>query len=195
MSELLEFAKGPLFRFCFAIMLLGLLRLFILALINGFEAKSKAKDKAIPKGYVRKMTIGFLLPIRAFRVKPVYAIVSILFHIGLILTPLLLFDHALLFSKSIGFSWLAITLGKHTADWLTIMTIITGIILVIMRIGSRISRFISRKQDFTWPLLLIVPFITGLVCAQFSKKPDTYNYFMLIHVLIGCLIFIIMPFT
>ncbi|MCL5991980.1 MAG: hypothetical protein M1419_07755 [Bacteroidetes bacterium] len=195
MEELLDIAKGPLFRFSFAIMILGLIRVFVLSLINGCEAKKKAKDKSIPKGYVRKMTFGFLFPLRAFRVKPVYAFVSILFHIGLLITPIFLFDHALLFQNSIGISWIDLTLSKQLADWLTILTIITGIILLLIRLSSKTSRFISRNQDYLWPLLLLIPFISGLVCAQFTVEPDVYNIFMLIHILSGCLIFILMPFT
>ena len=195
MNELLEFAKGPLFRFSFAILCLGLLRLLLLTLINGFEAKSKGSDKNIPSGYVRKMTIGFIFPIRAFRKKPFYSVVSILFHLGLLITPIFLFDHALLFDNSIGLSWLGITLSKPIADILTIITIIAGLLLLIMRAGNRISRAISRKQDYLWLVLLIIPFFTGLLCAQFALSPDTYNLFMLLHILSGCLIFILLPFT
>lgn len=195
MENLLEFAKGPLFRFSFAIMILGLLRIFILAIINGFQAKSRAKDKAIPKKYVRSMTLGYLFPIRAFRVKPFYALISIIFHIGLILTPLFLFDHALLFDNSIGISWLSLTFSKQIADILTIITIISGLLLLILRINNKQSRFISRKQDFLWPIILIIPSFSGLICAQLVVNPDTYNFFMLIHIISGCLIFLLMPFS
>lgn len=195
MNEFLEFAMGPLFRFSFAIMCFGLLRLVYLTLANGFEAKSKGSDKVIPTGYVKKMTLGFIFPIRAFRKKPFYSVVSILFHMGLLITPIFLFDHALLFSNSIGFSWLGITLSKSIADLLTIITIITGIVLLFMRASNKMSRFISRRQDYLWLVLLVIPFFSGLICAQFSVKPSTYDFFMLIHVLSGCLIFILLPFT
>ncbi len=195
MEGLLEFAKGPLFRFSFAILLLGLARVFILSIINGLETKKKAKDLNIPKKYVRKLTWGFLIPVRSLRVKPIFSLVSILFHIGLIITPIFLFDHALLFENSIGISWLGFTLSKEAADILTIITIAAGALLFIFRLANRNARFISRAQDFLWPLILIVPFATGLVCAQFSVEPTTYNAFMLIHILSGCLIFILIPFT
>lgn len=195
MEELLDFVKGPLFRFSFSIMILGLIRVFFLSLINGFEAKQKAKDKTIPKNYVTKMSLGFLFPLRAFRTKPFYSIVSILFHIGLLFTPILLFDHALLFQNSIGISWIGLTLSKQVADWVTILTVITGITLLILRVSNRASRFISRKQDYLWPLLLLIPFISGFVCSQVETTPDTYNIFLLIHILGGCLIFILIPFT
>ncbi len=195
MDALIEFAKGPLFRLTFAIMLLGLLRLIVLSIINGIEAKGKAQDKVIPKSYVRKLTWGFLIPIRSFRVKPLYSIVSILFHIGLLITPILLYDHNLLFNNSIGFSLIGISIPKEIADFLTILTIITGLLLLIMRASSSTARFLSRKQEYLWLLLLVIPFFTGMIISQTSVSPDTYKFFFLLHLLSGCLIFVLMPFT
>jgi nitrate reductase gamma subunit len=195
MEELISFAKGPLFRFSFAVLILGLVRLVFLTIWNGLEAKKRGKDKDIPKHYVRKLTIGYILPLRAFRTKPLYSLVSILFHIGLLITPLFLFDHALLIDNSIGFSWLGLSLSKETADILTILTIITAVILFMMRAGNRYSRFLSRKQDFLWLVLLLIPFVSGLVCAQCTVNPATYQTFILIHILSGCLIFILIPVT
>jgi nitrate reductase gamma subunit len=195
MDELLNFLKGPMFRFSFAIMMLGLMRLFILSLMNGFDAKNTAKDKIIPKSFVRKMTFGFVFPIRAFKVKPFYASISIVFHAGLLITPIFLFDHSLLFENSVGFSLIALSLSKHLADWLAILTVLTGILLLILRIANKNSRFLSRKQDFLWPVLLLIPFITGILCAQVSLNPLVYDYFMLFHLISAILIFLLIPFT
>ncbi len=195
MEELLNFAKGPLFRFSFAIMILGLIRLFALTIINGLSAKTKAKDKAIPGNYVKKFTLGYIFPFRAFRKKPVYSVISIIFHFGLLLTPILLIDHNLLFDSSIGFSLLGISISKGVADFLTILTIISALLLLTLRLSNETSRFLSRKQDFLWLILLIIPFSTGLVCAQIAVNPSTYNFFMFIHILSGCAIFILIPFT
>lgn len=195
MDALIEFAKGPLFRLTFAIMLLGLFRLIVLSIINGLEAKGKAKDKAIPLNYVRKLSWGFIIPIRSLRVKPLYSIVSIIFHIGLILTPILLFDHNLLFENSIGFSLIGLSLSKNVADILTIVTVITGLILLIMRASTKESRFLSRKQEYLWLVLIIIPFLTGIIISQTSVSPDTYQFFFLLHLLSGALIFVLIPFT
>lgn len=195
MEELINFAKGPLFRFSFAVLILGLMRLVFLTITNGLTAKKKAKDKPLPKKFVRKLTWGFVLPLRAFRVKPVYGFVSILFHIGLLITPIFLFDHALLIDNSIGFSWIAVSLSKSTADILTIATIVTGVLLFLMRLSNKFSRFLSRTQDFLWPLLLLIPFVSGMICAQLTVSPAAYQVFFLIHILSGCLIFILIPFT
>ncbi len=195
MDNLLEFAQGPLFRLSFAIMILGMIRLLWLSIHNGLEAKAAAKDKKIPGHFVRKYTFGFLFPIRAFRTKPVYSFVSIVFHIGLLVTPIFLYDHALLFESAIGFSWVGITLSKEAADFLTILTIAAGFLLFILRSSYKTSRQLSRRQDFIWPLLIILPFVSGYVCSNSTLAPDTYYAFMLVHVLSAELIFILLPFT
>jgi nitrate reductase gamma subunit len=195
MDAWLEFAKGPLFRFTFAIMLLGLARVLILSIINGFEAKGKSREKKLPMNYVMKLTFGFVFPIRSLRVKPLYSVVSIIFHFGLLFTPILLFDHALLFENSIGVSWLGLTLSKSLADWLTLLTIVFGLIILVLRLSNRASRSISRKQDFIWPILLIIPFISGFICGNSVLNPDSYKAFLLAHILSGELIFVLLPFT
>jgi len=88
-----------------------------------------------------------------------------------------------------------ISISKQIADILTITTIIAAILLLIMRTSNEASRFLSRKQDFLWLILLMFPFATGLICAQVTVNPSTYDFFMLIHILSGCAIFILIPFT
>lgn len=194
MEGILDFARGPLFRLTFALMVLGLLRILILDVSGLIEAYSKAGDKVIPWGDAFKKTIGWLLPFnRAAKNRPFYSLFSILFHVGLILVPLFLFAHVELWKGSLGFGW--ITLSKNLADILTVTTIIFGILLFIGRAASKESRFISRKQDYLWPPLLIIPFITGFVCANMAVSPQTYQVCMLIHVLSGELIFVLLPFT
>jgi len=43
--------------------------------------------------------------------------------------------------------------------------------------------------------LLLIPFVTGFVCANLNVDPKSYQFFMLMHVLSGDLIFILIPFT
>lgn len=194
MDTTLEFVRGPLFRLSFGIMVLGLARILILDLLNAIGAYRRAGDKTFPVALTisRSLQRLFLFN-RVFRNRPVYSVFSILFHVGLLLVPILLYAHVRLWEQSIGISWL--TLPKLWADILTVTTIVFGFALVIGRIASSTSRFISRKQDFLWPLLLIVPFVTGFVAANLSVSPAAYDYFMLAHILSGELIFVLLPFT
>lgn len=194
MESFLDFVRGPLFRFSLAVMLLGLLRLIFLDLFAAISAYRKAGDKSIPWNFIIKRTIRWLFPVnRVFMNRPIYGLFSMLFHIGLLVVPIFLFAHVTLWDKAVGIGW--ITLSKGWADWLTILTIFCALALIIGRISSRESRFISRKQDFLWPVILLIPFVSGYACANLGLGAKTYQISILIHILSGEAIFILLPFT
>jgi nitrate reductase gamma subunit len=194
LDALLEFARGPLFRLTFALMVLGLLRVLVLDLVGMVEAHRKAGDKTMPWKLVISRTVEWLFPVRrVLHHRPIYSLVSILFHIGLIVTPVFLFAHVRLWKSGLGISWW--TLPHGWAEVLTVLTVIAGLGLYLGRVGSRNARMISRKQDYLWPLLLIIPFVTGYICAHLGIAPKAYQLFMVMHILSGELIFVLLPFT
>jgi nitrate reductase gamma subunit len=194
LNELLDFARGPLFRFTFALMVLGLGRVFVLDIIGAIEAYRRAGDRTVPWKQAAVKTLGWVFPMKRIATsRPLYSVMSILFHIGLIAVPILQFSHVRLWENVIGIGWF--TLPKLWADMLTVTTILFGLALLVGRVSSRFSRAISRKQDYLWPLLLVIPFITGFVCANVTVSPKYYDLFMLMHVLSAELIFVLMPFT
>ncbi len=194
MEAYLSFARGPLFRLSLAVMLLGLARIFFLDLLSAYQAWRRAGDKSIPWKLVISRGLEWLFPVkRVLHNRPLYSIFSILFHIGLLLVPIFLFAHVQLWKGVLGFSWP--TLPYKVAYWLTISTIAFAVLLLLGRALSKTSSFISRKQDYLWPLLLLVPFVTGFVCAHAGVSPDNYQAFMLMHILSAELIFVLIPFT
>ena len=194
MDALLEFARGSLFRFSIIIMILGLARLIFLDLYSAYSAYQKAGDKTLPWKLIISRSLEWLVPVKRIgRNRPIYSIFSIIFHVGLLLVPIFLFAHVQLWKKAIGLSWP--TLPYIWAYWLTIITIVAAVLLLFGRILSKSSSFISRKQDFLWPILLLIPFVTGFVCSHLSVSPSNYQLFMLMHILAADLIFILMPFT
>jgi nitrate reductase gamma subunit len=165
MDSLLEFARGPLFRFSIIIMIFGLVRLVFLDLYSAYRAYQRAGDKTLPWGLIISRSLEWLFPVkRIAHNRPIYSILSIIFHIGLILVPVFLFAHVQLWESGIGVSWPA--LPYNWAYWLTVSTIVTAVLLLIGRIFNKSSSFISRKQDFLWPILLLIPFVTGFVCSH-----------------------------
>ncbi|MFH1688330.1 MAG: hypothetical protein ABIE70_12520 [bacterium] len=194
MEPILDFARGPLFRFCLAIMLLGLVRLFVLETVAAFLAYRRAGDKTLPWNYILRRTAQWLFPVkRVTHSRPLYSFLSISFHVGLLLVPVFLLAHVQLWQAGIGLRWPA--LPAAWADGLTLLTIVTGTALFVGRLSNATSRFISRKQDFLWPLVLIVPFITGYLCSNTTLSATNYQGLMLVHVLSAEVIFILLPFT
>ncbi len=194
MEAWLEFGRGPLFRLCFTLMVLGLLRTFAMSLIGMVEAYYRAGDKTVPWGALVKKTLGWIFPVnRIWRARPVYSTISFLWHIGLILVPLFLAAHVMLWKKSVGFGWP--TLPQTWADYLTILAIVGAIALFIGRVGSKWARTLSRPQDYIWPLLLAIPFISGYLCVNAELTAHEYQVWMLIHVYSANVIMLSIPFT
>ena len=194
MEGFLAFAKGPLFRLTFALMVLGLLRVFMLDIWGIIEAYRKSADKNIPWGLTVSRTLEWIIPLkRLFHNRPVYSVISIFFHIGLIITPLFLYAHVALWREGLGFGWF--TLSKGAADVLTVVAVVTALLLFIGRLANEASRSISRKQDILWPLVLSLPFVTGFICANGAVSAAAYQWFMLVHILSAELVFVLIPFT
>lgn len=194
MEAWLEFSQGTLFRFCFAVMLLGLARIFFLDIWGAYRAYRKAGDKSMPWKLILSRGMEWFFPVnRVAHNRPVYSVFSILFHIGLLIVPVFLFAHVELWKSSIGVSW--VTIPYNWVYLLTVSAIVFGIALLFGRMLNKSSSFLSRKQDYLWPILLLIPFVTGFVCAHLNVSPNNYQFLMLMHVLSADLIFILVPFT
>lgn len=194
MDTFLEFARGPLFRLCFAIMLLGLARIIFLDVWAAYKAYKKTNDKKMPWKLIFSRTWEWIFPVKRLSNNfQIYSVLSILFHIGLIIVPIFLFAHIQLWEDSVGISWPA--LPYDLAFWLTISTIVFSVSLLIGRLVIKQARALSRKQDYLWLILLSFPFVTGFICANLNISPQSYQFFMLVHILSGELIFILLPFS
>jgi nitrate reductase gamma subunit len=175
-------------------MLLGLLRAVVLTLVGVVEAYRRSPDKIVNWREVRYQTRGWLFPVkRLWRARPLYSTFSVLFHVGLLLVPLFLAAHLLLWKRAIGVAWAP--LPQALSNHLTEVVIVTGLALFFGRLVPAGARKMSRFQDFMWPLLLIVPFLTGYVCSNIALGPNAYATLMLVHIYSADLILLLIPFT
>ncbi len=194
MTAWLDFGRGPLFRLCFALMVLGLARILILTLLGILEAYGRNLDKIVPWKEIRNQTFAWLFPIgRLWKQRPIYSLASFLFHAGMIVIPLFLASHVLLWRYALGFGWPALRQGL--ANWLTLLVIFAGLGLFLGRLVDARARQVSRLQDFVWPLLIVIPFITGYIASNAVIGPRTYQQIMLVHIYAGNLIMLMIPFT
>jgi len=193
MEQWLEWARGPVFRFAFVLMVLGLLRHVIMTIVGLIMTLRRAGDQVIPYKAVFKATLQWLLPVGKLGNRLSYSITSVAFHIGLMLTPVFLLPHIELWKHGLGISWPS--LPHIAADILTLVTIAAAVGLLIGRLGSRDSRRISRAQDILLPVVIAIPFVTGFLAMHPAWNPIDYNVVMFVHVMSANLIFISIPFT
>lgn len=194
MEHLLAFGRGPLFRLTFAIMVFGLARILFLDAWGAYKAYRKTGDKKMPWKLIANRTFEWIFPVkRVLRNRHIYSIFSILFHVGLIIVPIFLFAHINLWKSSVGISWAA--LPYWWAFGLTVSTMFFAMCLLIGRMAIKSIHSLSRAEDYFWLVLLLLPFVTGLVCANLNISAASYQFFMLVHVLSADLIFVLIPFT
>jgi nitrate reductase gamma subunit len=190
----IQFGRGPLFRLAFAVMALGLLRIVVLTVIGVVEAYRRNADKIVNWREVVRQTLAWLIPVRRlWRKRPLYSSVSLLFHVGLLLVPIFLAAHVLLWKRGTGFSWPA--LPQSAANILTLVVIASAAALFLGRVFDSRARTLSRPQDYAWPLLLAIPFATGYVCSNLTLSPKGYDALLFVHLYSAALIMLLMPFT
>ncbi|RJP65453.1 MAG: hypothetical protein C4532_17635 [Candidatus Abyssobacteria bacterium SURF_17] len=193
MEQWLEWARGPAFKFAFVLMVLGLIRHLVLTVAGIVQALYRAGDKKIPYKMVFHSTLLWLFPFKKLNNRPWYSIASVVFHVGLILTPIFLLPHIELWKRGLGISWPSIP--HLLADILTLITIAAAIGLLAGRLGNRESRRISRAQDILLPVIIAIPFVTGFLAMHSVWDPTAYNAVMFIHVMGANVIFALIPFT
>lgn len=196
MEQWLEYAKGPLFIATFTLMLLGLGRLVFMEIFQMLKNWIGMRDRNIPWMKNIKTTIDWMAPVGSiYKMKPLMAIPSFLFHIGLIVVPIFLAEHLLLWKSGLGIPFNLPSLGFAIADFLTLFTIASCAFLLVYRIFNQHARALSGFWDYALLVFLLVPFATGYITMHPNLLFTRMQTMLLIHVLSGELIFVLMPFT
>jgi len=193
MDAWLDFARGPLFAVTFLVMILGLGRQVLLQFYF-ISTKKWRRLRGVPWKSIARETLSWVIPVRHMeRGTGVFTAASFLMHIGIILVPLFLIDHVVLWEAFLGVSLPAI--GRGTAEVLALLTIGCGFLLLVLRSFFARHRVPSRPADYVLLVLVILPFLSGYLASHPRVNPFPWDAMMLTHVLSAELLFVIMPFT
>lgn len=194
METLLNLARGPLLYLAFALLVVGTLRQLALTGAELVRAYRLAGDQVIPFGQLFKRSLGWVFPVNALRGTRIpYTVASLVFHVGMLLVPLFLAGHVALIQKGIGLAWPA--LPAPLADALTLIALAGLFVLLLIRLVSRASRFLSGFQDWFLLVLTLVPLLTGYLVAHPLRNPLPFSLTYLIHLLSAELLLALIPFT
>lgn len=193
MPDWLILAKGPIFRFTLALLILGLMRLAVLTIWEMILALHNAADRRLPYGQILRETGSWLLPIgRLHRTRGLYSYASFLFHAGIMVVGFFLSNHILILQANTGLGWGAIS--RPWLDGLTLVAIGGGGYLLLQRIYVAASRSLSRWPDYLVLIVILNILISGFLAGQ-SWNPIPYNGLMLFHVLNGFGLLATIPFS
>jgi nitrate reductase gamma subunit len=121
---------------------------------------------------------------------PALTIVTFAFHICLIITPIFLLSHAILWDESWNISWWS--LPDSLADFMTLVVIACCIYFLIRRLVSPEVQFVTYASDYVILAIVAAPFITGFMAYH---QWFGYPYFLILHILCGEIMLVAIPFT
>lgn len=193
MEQWIDFAEGPLFALTFMIMVFGLIRLVIIQVYSLVARKGRRLRNA-PWRKILADALTWVIPIRhLIPGTKLFSVISFLFHIGVLIVPIFLADHIVLWERFLGVALPAI--GYTVADWLTLFTLAALVALFGFRVFLPRLRAMSQPADYYLLIVVFLPFATGYAASHPIVNPVSWEAMMLIHILSAELLFILIPFT
>jgi nitrate reductase gamma subunit len=193
MDTWIALARGPLFRISLAICLLGLAYRFGSSLWQIYTAYNRAGDKKLPRMAIFKATLQWLLPTRMLRMRPLYGLASMAFHLGIILVPLFFVGHVSLWQSSLPLAWP--TLSPAVSDVLSLVAMAGLGAILLSRLLITASRDLTSREDVWILLVLLVLTASGYWAFHPSSSPLNPRGMLLVHMLVGNLALILTPLT
>jgi ferredoxin len=179
-----DFVEGPLLWIAFIILLAAIasrLFFFILKLVTAREPVKNG-----PRYYLHAFG-RFLLPLHmVFHKRPGYAALRYLFHICLIVVPIWLSGHIMLWSES-RFEWDWTAIPDSWADWMTILVIGIALFFLLRRAAFPRQRVQSSAQDYLVIIFAALPFVSGYFLTHGTLDSIRFlsDHMRMFHVLSG----------
>lgn len=101
---------------------------------------------------------------------------GLIFHLAIFIAPLTAAGHAVLIDMSWGF--LPPRISPVITRMFTLLTVITGVFLVLRRIFVRHVAAVSSWRDYAAMCCVLTPFISGILAAELAGPYETV---MVIH--------------
>lgn len=125
-----------------------------------------------------------------WRKRPVMTVLTFTFHFGLVVLPIFISAHVVLFNEAWGISWW--TLPDAWADALTLVVIFCCVAFLLRRLALKEVKFVTTPSDYLILAIVAAPFITGFLADQ---QVDGYRAWLIVHILSGEIMLMVIPFT
>ena len=191
MHDFYNFVTGPLAWVAFIIFIVGSLYRLInmIILVN---KKEKLIFTYMSWKYSLRSILHWITPFAAVNMKkhPAMTIVSFAFHICLIITPIFLLSHIILWDESWNISWWS--LPDNIADIMTLIVIAACIFFLVRRLKLPEVRFVTSASDYVLLAIVAAPFITGFLAYH---QWFGYKFILILHIISGEIMLAAIPFT
>lgn len=191
MYTVYSFVTGPLAWIAFTVFIAGSIIRFAM-LYSLARKKDGMVFQYMNFKFALRSIVHWIIPFgsRNMRRHPAMTIVTFIFHICLILVPIFLFAHIVLWHESFNIDWIA--LPNAAADVMTLLVVGSCIFFGARRIMLDEVKYLTTWMDFAILIVVAAPFITGFwVYHQWAGSATM----TIVHIVSGELMLVIIPFT
>jgi len=191
MNDIYNFLSGTMVWVAFTVFIIGsLYRLVAMAVTVKLKEQSILSYWSLKYG--ARSIIHWLIPFASenMRKHPGFTIASFAFHICLLITPIFLFSHIVLFDEAWDISWWS--LPDEVADLMTIVVIVVCLFFLFRRLYYNHVKFLTTSRDYIILAVVAIPFITGFFAYH---QWFGYKFFFLLHIISGEIMLMAIPFT
>jgi nitrate reductase gamma subunit len=191
MHTIYALVAGPLSWVAFIVFIGGTLYRLInmILLVN---KKEKFIFTYMSLKYSMRSIIHWMTPFATVNMRkhPILTIVSFAFHISLMLVPIFLLSHIILWDESWNINWPS--LSNSVADIMTLIVVGGCIFFLIRRLTQKEVKYVTSVSDFVLLAIVAAPFVTGFIAYH---QWFHYPLFMILHIFTGEIMLMTIPFT
>jgi len=188
--DLYEIVRGPLAWVALLVFFLGTVYRIVSMLIEA--RKDKVVYPYMSLKYGLRSLMHWLIPFGSvnMRKRPVMTIVTFVFHICLVLTPIFLLAHIVLVYESWKIQWCS--LPEYAGDVMSVLVVLACVFFLVRRIVSPEVQNVTFLSDYVLLAVVMLPFLTGFL-AYHQLGP--YRPMLILHILTGEIMLVAIPFT
>jgi nitrate reductase gamma subunit len=189
--SLLDFARGPAFRWAVIIFVIGIVWKLTVLLLASRKPLEPARASAMSGGIKTMLTRS--APAHELEKNIIFQHYSgYAWHISMFIVLLFGTPHMLFFANILGFTWP--TLPGPVITFFGVLTM--GILLVLLarRMMNPVLRQISTLDDYISWLIVFMPFLTGFLAFAHITPFMRYETMLALHILSICVLLVWFPF-
>lgn len=153
----------------------------LIAFAAAVHNRKRRGNDAIHWRHTAAIFVRALIPMHRLSIRrPFYVVSRYGLHLGLVLMPLFIEAHNILFKIKYGFGMP--TLPEALTDVLTLAVIVSALLLLLRRVGDRTVREKTSARDMGLILVALAPFVTGFMA--YHQVPG-YDFWVAAHMLSG----------
>ncbi len=192
-----DFVRGPMVWVTFIVFILGtMFQLLKFLSLSRKPEKMTLKPgpgnfiKPLPKEPQKKDWLIWL-KLSIAGTNPFIIIVTTIFHVLLVLLPVFVLGHNILWDNAFGISM--VSLPEGITDIATLVIILCALVFLYRRLFCDRVKAITTWSDYLFLFLAAAPFITGYLA--YNQIILDYKLVITLHILFGEIMLMAIPFT